>query len=224
MIKALLFDLDQTLLNRQQSLLNFIDWQFDHLALLPAQHKAIWTERFITLDQNGKIWKDVVYANLVQEFNIQNYTADFLLKGYIENFHKFSVAFANVNTALEQLHQQLYVLGLISNGRTPFQERNFRALNLQHLFSTVIVSEAVNLRKPDIKIFHLACQQLDIPAEQCIFMGDDLRADIQGARNAGMKTIHFQSQSTILNEDADQVIQDFSQLSAAIQQIQNQLI
>ena len=46
----------------------------------------------------------------------------------------------------------------------------------------------MGLRKPDPEIFNLACKQLDVFPEQCVFIGDNELADIQGAKNVGMKT------------------------------------
>jgi len=114
-----------------------------------------------------------------------------------------------------QLHSNGYLLGLISNGRTPFQQHNFQSLGFSHYFSTVIVSEAVGLRKPDPAIFSLACQQLKCLPQQCIFIGDNELADIQGAQNAGLTAIRFDppnEKHTATVSQATARISDFSKL------------
>lgn len=67
-------------------------------------------------------------------------------------------------------------------------------MGLSEYFSSIIVSDVAGLRKPQVEIFNLACQQLDVLPEQCVFVGDNEIADIQGAKNAGMKTILFDSE------------------------------
>lgn len=149
-----------------------------------------------------------------------------MLQQYIQDFNKFSIAFPHIEQTLQALHQQGYVLGLISNGMTPFQEHNFYALGLRSFFSSILISEAVNLRKPDFQIFSLACEQLNVVAEECIFVGDNPIADILGAHEAKMKTIFFNAECSIHSQSdieclhADHSIYHFDQLIQAIKVIE----
>lgn len=86
-----------------------------------------------------------------------------------------------------------YTRGMISNGMSPFQERNFRSLGVASLFGSVIVSAAVNLRKPDSVIFHLACSELGVRPDEAFYVGDNPRADIEEARDAGLRTVFIPS-------------------------------
>lgn len=68
-MKAVLFDLDGTLLNRDASVKVFIEKQYERLHNhLGHIAKKQYAERFIELDQHGYVWKDKVYAQLAQEF------------------------------------------------------------------------------------------------------------------------------------------------------------
>lgn len=130
MNKVLLFDLDQTILNRNESLNRFLNWQINFMQLVPCKLKESFIQRFIELDDNGRVWKDQVYGQLIQEFKTTNYSTDELLNTYIQDFNKFSVAFDQAEQTIQSLHQKGYTLGLISNGKSPFQEHNFYALGL----------------------------------------------------------------------------------------------
>lgn len=66
MIQAVLFDLDQTLLDRTSSLVQFLNWQLNTLSLVPLSQQQNFIQRFIALDANGAVWKDKVYAQLIQ--------------------------------------------------------------------------------------------------------------------------------------------------------------
>ncbi|MCU4337957.1 HAD family hydrolase [Acinetobacter dispersus] len=201
--KAVIFDLDQTLLDRTTSLIKFLTWQINFFQLVAADDREPFILRFLTLDDNGKVWKDRVYENLIQEFSIHGHSKEILLASYINDFNKFSCCFEHVENTIIQLKQQGYLIGLISNGRTPFQEHNFYALGITEYFSSIIVSEAVGLRKPDPAIFLLSCQQLGVHPQDCIFVGDNELADIQGAQAVGMKTIFFHSNPAISSAIAD---------------------
>ncbi|MCH7303089.1 HAD-IA family hydrolase [Acinetobacter sp. NIPH 1869] len=201
--KAVIFDLDQTLLDRTTSLIKFLTWQVNFFQLVAADDREKFIQRFLELDDNGKVWKDRVYKNLIHEFSIQHHSKEILLSSYINDFNKFSCCFEHVENVIIQLKQQGYLIGLISNGRTPFQEHNFYALGLTEFFSSIIVSEAVELRKPDPAIFLLSCQQLGVHPTDCTFVGDNELADIQGAKAVGMKTIFFHPNPAISSAIAD---------------------
>ena len=74
MCKAVLFDLDQTLLDRNTSLKSFLNWQVNDLQLIYQAQKEIFIQRFIELDANGSVWKDLVYRQLIDEFKIVQYS------------------------------------------------------------------------------------------------------------------------------------------------------
>ena len=111
---------------------------------------------FIELDSNGNVWKDKVYAQLVQEYHIQDWSAFELLQSDELCFCGSSKLKPNSRQALQTLSEKGYKLGVVSNGKSPFQERNFKALGVASVFSAVIVSEAVGYRKPQKKIFEQA--------------------------------------------------------------------
>ena len=177
--------------------------------------KDAFKQRFIKLDRNGTVWKDIVYQQLITEFKL-NQSVDVLLDSYITDFNKFSTAFDGVELAIKDLYTSGYTLGLISNGKTPFQESNFNALGLTEFFKCILVSDAVNIRKPDPEIFKLACQQLNSKPESCIFIGDNEVVDIQGAKNVGMKTIFFNPDLNIASYLADANLHHFRDLTTII--------
>ena len=43
--------------------------------------------------------------------------------------------------------------------------------------------------KPNAKFFSLASQEWNLPAEKILMVGDDIDSDIEGALNAGMKSV-----------------------------------
>lgn len=212
MSKAILFDLDQTLLDRTLSLKLFLNWQVNFLQLVPQAEKQNFIARFIELDANGSVWKDLVYRQLIEEFKLLKYSEQQLLNIYIQDFNKFCVAFDGVEETILKLFQAGFKLGLISNGKTLFQEHNFQSLGITEYFSTVIVSDAVGLRKPQAEIFQLACQQFDVEPEQCIFIGDNEIADIQGAKGVGMQTILFDPEQKQTFTQADFRVESFQEI------------
>lgn len=221
MPKAILFDLDQTLLDRNTSLIKFVEWQVNFFQLVPQQNKQDFIARFIELDNNGSVWKDLVYSQLLEDFNIKSFNVETLLESYVNDFNKFSSSFERVPETIQNLYNKGYKLGLVSNGKSPFQENNFYALGINEFFSTIIVSEAIGIRKPDIRIFEYACKELGYIPNECIFVGDNPKADIEGAHKAEMKTIFFHPDPSIYSPLADKKINHYDQLETAINKLES---
>lgn len=210
-MRAVIFDLDQTLLDREKSLLDFLAWQCEGMLRPYLDDQAAFISRFVELDANGTVWKDKVYSGLIAEFHLEAWSCAELLSVYESCFCAFSVPRPGVLEALDSISSR-YKLGLISNGMTPFQERNFRGLGIASMFGSVIVSAAVNLRKPDPAIFHLACSELGVRPDEAVYVGDNPIADIEGARNAGLRTIFIPSAAHPVCAAADAFCDDMRRL------------
>ncbi|XRG80785.1 HAD family hydrolase [Rossellomorea sp. GAMAL-10_SWC] len=190
MIKAVIFDLDGTLLDRDSSLKVFIKNQYkkykDELINVPEQQ---YIERFIELDKKGYVWKDKVYKQLVQEYSLSNLTWEHLLEDYINSFQHSCIAFPNMEYVLKELKNRGIALGMITNGFTKFQNLNLKALGIHNLIDTILISEQEGIKKPQPEIFLRALERLSVTAEESLYVGDHLENDVIGAQNVGMKTV-----------------------------------
>ena len=145
-------------------------WQCEGMLKPCLGDQEAFIARFIELDAHGTVWKDKVYSTLINEFQIEEWSCEELLSVYESCFCAFCTPRRGVPGALNMLSAR-YRLGLISNGMSPFQERNFRALGVASLFDSVLVSAAVNLRKPDRAVFHMACSELDTRPHEAVYVG-----------------------------------------------------
>ncbi len=194
MIAAVLFDLDETLLDRTASLKAFLADQFArHAADLGAVEADRWQRRFLELDQRGHMPKTLVYPQLLVEFGGRAAAAKALLRDYREGCCRFARGHAGMAETLRALRAAGLKLGIVTNGATEFQSRHVAALSLHTLVDTVLISEREGVRKPDRAIFHRAAERLGAAPAQCLFVGDNPRADILGAAEAGMQTAWFQT-------------------------------
>jgi putative hydrolase of the HAD superfamily len=220
-IKAVLFDLDATLLDREHSLINFVEKQYVRFYnVLGCVPKERYVTRFVELDANGRVWKDKVYQQLFSEFSITDTAWSLLFEDYVSQFHKHCVGFPNLQAILHALCVQGRLLGIVTNGRTTFQLQNIEALGIADYFSTILVSETEQIRKPDPKIFQRALNHLEVVAQEAIFVGDDPEADIAGAQRVGMQAIWKRNQYWKHCTWADAICDDLGQLPAMIQQLE----
>lgn len=70
---------------------------------------------------------------------------------------------------------------------------------LRPLFDVFIESAIVGIRKPDPRIFEMACTQLEIEPRQAVFL-DDIGLNLKSARALGMKTIKVEDPHQALHE------------------------
>lgn len=83
-----------------------------------------------------------------------------------------------------------YPLGMLTNfTHPPAVLRIIELLELNPFFRTVLVSGELGYRKPHPYVFERLVEEMGVPAEEILFVGDDLEADVQGARNAGLQPV-----------------------------------
>ncbi|MBM7583950.1 putative hydrolase of the HAD superfamily [Bacillus pakistanensis] len=223
MIKAVIFDLDGTLLNRDDSVKMFIQNQYDRLTKLVGHiPKEKYVRRFIELDNRGYVWKDKVYQQIVNEFEITDITWEELLQDYISQFKNNCISFPNLISMLEGLRANNLVLGVITNGKGQFQMDNIKALGIEEFFETILVSEWEGIKKPDPQIFKRALDQLNVSSNESIFVGDHPDNDVKAAQNVGMKGI-WKKDYQWNNVKADFIVDDLGELPLIIENLSQQI-
>ncbi|MEX0809193.1 MAG: HAD family hydrolase [Dongiaceae bacterium] len=192
MIAAVLFDLDETLLNRTDSLRAFLEDQYDRFATsLGDVRFETWRDLFLALDARGSVSKAVVYPAILSGFGGEDDAADMLLSDYREGFCRHARAFPGMNETLTSLRARGFKIGLVTNGETAFQTRSIEALGLHRMADAILISEREGLRKPERALFIRAADRLGVSPAACLFVGDNPVADILGAHAAGMRTAWF---------------------------------
>jgi putative hydrolase of the HAD superfamily len=92
-------------------------------------------------------------------------------------------------------------LGAITNNvaRDEEQRRRTSGLDAHSLFEVVVESAIVGARKPEPRIFQIACDLLGVEPTEAIFL-DDLGANLKGARALGMHTIKVDHTTSAIDE------------------------
>ncbi|MDQ0177997.1 HAD family hydrolase [Bacillus chungangensis] len=222
-MKAVLFDLDGTLLDRETSIRSFIDDQYKRLSsFFPHVSKQAFMIRFITFECHGYVWKDQVYQQLVKEFSISGVAWEQLFNDYQTSFHQHCTAFPHLTEMLEELKKAGYFLGIVTNGKGDFQMATIRALNIETFFHIIVISEWAGVKKPDPTIFTKALCELGVPAQESIFIGDHVENDIKAAHHVGMKTI-WKRNDQWNDVAADAVIDDLIEIKMTLQRFQKKI-
>lgn len=179
-MKAVIFDLYDTLIYfnvKMQSYRKlFIDLNVDGKLELEKAKNIALTENFINLDEL------VNRLSPEASINIQIY------EDMIENEVKSVKLYQETLSVLKRLKDRGLKLGLISNSafsyKTPFYD-----LGLDLYFDTTLFSFEAGMKKPNLEIYKLILQKLDVLPEQCIMIGDKIVEDVEAPQQIGIRSL-----------------------------------
>jgi HAD superfamily hydrolase (TIGR01549 family) len=146
-----------------------------------------------------------------------------LIRRAIEQHFDSYESYVEMNKEAPSTLQDLgarYRLGLITNfAYPPMIHKLLDKFHLRQFFDIVVISGEEGWVKPSPRIFQAAFSRLKLESSQCIFVGDDIEADIRGANNAGMKAI-FLSNKGVGCQDAEASIRHLSELPSVLNEIE----
>lgn len=209
MVKAVLFDLADTLLqfdhldHRTLFIMAAKDtYRHLHTMKLPLPEFEVYTRVHFRAFRRKYIWSNIRR----RDFNVNDVICRVLIKLAIPvpgsdipelvwRWYRPVVRRATVETGtramLREFRQMGLKLAIVSNTCAPDYclDRHLENEKLLEYFPTRVYSSNTLYRKPHPEIFRVALDQLGVSAQQAIFVGDLLGADIKGARRAGMTTV-----------------------------------
>ena len=199
-IRAVLFDLDNTLTHRDQSIAAYSQHLADHYQHQLQHDESNLIQSIIRrIDHGGypkkeylthpSIAASVAYA-LQQELSWNSLPdLDELSQFWFQQFGLSAVAMPGAKSLLTELKQRGYKLAVISNGGHATRLNILQGLGFSHYFDEIVSSGLLGISKPNPEIFLHTSRQLGISAQHCLYVGDHPVNDIQGATDAGMTAI-----------------------------------
>ncbi len=199
------FDLDRTLWDFEKNTEETLHDLYDSLALkiyFPSFREFYTTYRRINDNQwelyrQDKISKDFLSTSrfylTLKEAGAENFRlAGEIGTKYINDTPLKTGIFPHTHEMLEYLKDK-YDLYILTNGFKDVQHSKVERSDLKQYFKEVITSEDCGHMKPSPLFFSYVIDKLKIQPSESIMIGDDIKVDIEGAANAGMDTIFFNS-------------------------------
>lgn len=202
--KAMLFDLDDTLLNRDHAVEKLF------LIVLEKCYEDVKNSKINKMLNKFKEYDNRGYGNNDKVKVLESFFDEFppqyrLPHNAIQDFwdHYFPNCFSINQETINIIYtiKRHAKVAIITNGSTQRQKAKIIHTQLNRYFETIIISEEVGLSKPDKRIFKLALNKLNVEPEDALFVGDDLERDIGGCQSAGIKGIWFNTQ--MINNDTE---------------------
>ncbi len=183
-IKAVIFDLDNTLIDRRMAFLRFCEYLFQQYAPQYPYHgtKEELLQYMIEIDGDGYGGVPNFVPRLKGRWNLPHTPESFEAERN-RVFGDFTQPMPKLHEVLEELKKK-YKLGIITNGFSKVQRRKISLVGIEDYFETIIISQEEKMEKPDARIFLAACEQLGISPPEAVYVGDYYPNDIAGAMSA----------------------------------------
>jgi putative hydrolase of the HAD superfamily len=199
----LFFDLDHTIWDFETNAKNSMQVLYDKFELQQkgitdfdlfykqySHHNNVLWERYRNgfIKQEDLRWKRMFRALL--DFKIgDEKLAKQMSVDFLELLPTRNTLFPYTIELLEYLLQKKYQIHLITNGFVEVQHQKIKFAALEKYFTTVTTSQESNSLKPHKEIFLYALEKAKATTAESIMIGDNLEADIEGAKNVGIDTI-----------------------------------
>lgn len=189
-VKAIFFDLDNTLIPRDHFFCNALpDWLRINCRDVPVDHYATHIAEIVKQDNSG-LNDRLEFASWVKQY--YNLTSLSLLE-ILESFSSLIASHTKADDRVIHLLRSLkrhYKIGLISNGSGTTQRAKLLHAGLNQIFDddTIYIEGERGYAKPSPAIFLMAKNDLEIEADKILFVGDHPVNDMIGAGSVGMRT------------------------------------
>ena len=226
MIKAVVFDLDNTLLDFMSMKSFAVKAAIKGMveAGLSLDREAAYNKIISIYDDKGYEYQKVFDDFIFNEFNEKNYKA---LASGISAYRKAREAslavYPNVNSTLIKLIKMGLLLGVVSDAPSREAWMRICQLNLHHLFDSVVTFNDTGFSKPAPEPFEKICDNLKVKPNEVIMIGDWPERDVVGAKKVGMITVFAKYGDTFntINSNADYDITDIAELINIIKKENN---
>jgi putative hydrolase of the HAD superfamily len=186
-VKGVVFDLDETLVDRRGSLDVYARNLFSEFAGSAVVPVDEFVAEFHRLDGNGRVPRDEFFAALAEAL-LPNVPTHRIKEHFEATAWLQPHLFDGIVDALRQLRADGWRIGIVTNGGVPAQSAKIENSGLYRLIDGHVISAAVGAKKPAPEIYRHAIERLRIDPRQSWFVGDDPRADIWGAKQSGFRT------------------------------------
>ncbi|HTF57488.1 MAG TPA: TIGR02253 family HAD-type hydrolase [Planctomycetota bacterium] len=198
-LKAVLFDVDDTLFSTTEfasrARREAVDAMRRHGLKVPAEDLLReLNEAIAEFGSNFEHHFDKLLLRLPRP-QVRGVNWSLVIAAAIAAYHdaKFTQLgpFDDVVPALTRLAKTDLILGVVTDGLEMKQAEKLIRLKITSYFApqAIFISDRIGISKPNPKLFLRACEALDVPPGQAIYVGDHPVKDIDGGNAAGLITV-----------------------------------
>ncbi|MBO83444.1 MAG: hypothetical protein CL506_03665 [Actinobacteria bacterium] len=188
LIKGLLYDLDDTLISRDDAFLGFTK-KFFNKFINPADYSYSDFLGFMRKSDSLTKWsaeKNLLFEEL-RKFVPLPESTDNYVNFFWDSIVKSVTPDERSNNHLKKLNSLSISWGVVTNG-FEYQREKLKKSGVGELAPFTMISGEFGCHKPCKEIFYAAANKLELNCENILFVGDTAETDIVGAKSVGMKT------------------------------------
>ncbi|WP_320043690.1 HAD family hydrolase [uncultured Desulfobacter sp.] len=212
-MKLLLFDLDNTLIDRNGAFEYWVRRWLKKRSHLPGRPMQELGDRLIMIDNGGHTDR----IAFCRDVCVQQLLDRPLRTLFLKEMHTFTDSILSdqtINMMLRKLTQR-FSMAIVSNGSPKMQRKKIYKAGIGPYFQHCFLSGELGYAKPDLRIFKKALAAYGCSPHQAMMIGDNLKTDIVPARRLGMKTVLL-SRTPVMNSPADFTIESITQLESIL--------
>lgn len=187
-ITAVLFDLDNTLIDRSEAFERLFGHWYD---TLPSTGRPPDREAFVSRMANygiGYAPIPDIYTEMLEVWLGSFSSLDAAVEAHFAAMPEMVGLDPKTDAMLRRFRDKGVPVGVVTNGGSETQWGKLRNTGIADLVTACVVSEEFGARKPDPAIFEHALTLIGAEAESTVFVGDNSEHDILGAIGVGMRT------------------------------------
>jgi putative hydrolase of the HAD superfamily len=177
MIKAIIFDLDDTLISEVEYVKSGFVAVSTYVSNIVERFTA--DQILITLHELHETNPDKVFNRMIENLSLSSFiTVKELVDVYRSHKPKLSL-YDDVLLNIKKMKDQNYKLGIITDGYLITQKNKLESLNISYLFDEIIMTDELGNEywKPSVVPFELMAKRLNIDYCEMIYIGDNPRKD-----------------------------------------------
>ena len=183
LITTILFDLDGTLVDTAPDLAHALNLQLKRHGKQPLPYEAI--RPFASHGSRGLV--GLGFNIIPQDCNFIKMRDEYLSL-YDTVFTRSPVLLPGIADLLQAIENKGLKWGIVTNKPRRFTEKLIESIHLHLNAACVVCGDDAPQPKPSPVTLLMACQQIGVKPENCVYVGDAER-DIQAGKAAGMKTV-----------------------------------
>jgi putative hydrolase of the HAD superfamily len=190
--RAIIFDLDDTLYPQIEYTRQCLFYSSSLIAEL-SNHSQSEIENILNhILENKGIEYRYIYNDLFKQINFDGFP---YLKDIISRFWQCQPTlqlYEETYNILDML-KETFILSLLTDGYVKIQEYKIENLQIKHFFDHVLITDSLGIenRKPSVKPYREMLNKINLPAHNCIYVGNDPNKDFIGAKQLGIRTVRI---------------------------------